>query len=1062
MPTCGSCGAPLPEDARFCPACGAAVAEPAAPGEERKLATVLFADLVGSTTLADDEDPERVRALLSRFYDAMSEEIERTGGTIEKFAGDAVMAAFGAPLALEDHAERALHAALAMRRRLAELHPQLALRIGVNTGELVVGRPREGSSFVAGDVVNVSARLEQAAEPGEVLVGERTIGAAGGAFEFGEARDVAAKGKAVPVRGRALLRSLSLMRPRGIGGLRPVFVGRDNELDLLVATYRRVAAQREPHLVTIVGEPGVGKTRLVRELWERLSQEDPAPVRRTGRCLSYGEGITYWPVGEVLKEHLGVRDGDPPERARALLAGREILGLALGLDVEPALHPLEARERLHAAVVRFVDELGAERPAAVLVEDVHSAEDDLLDLLERVLREARAPLLLLTTARPEFHDRRPTWGGGRRNATAIWLEPLEDASAARMLRELLAIEPPPELEQLVATRAEGNPFFVEELVRSLADSGALSRRDGVWEVRELPETSAVPDTVHVLLAARMDRLPPTEKAALQAGAVVGRVFWERAVTHLLGEVEPDLELLEERDFVRRRVDSSLAGETEYAMKHALTREVAYASIPKARRGRLHAAFADWLVENELANDEHASLVAYHCLEAVRPEDADLVWEEELEELERRRADAVRWLRRAADLARRRSEFDDVVDLLSRAEELCEDAHERALIWRDIGLAHALRFDGDAFWAAMQRALEGPLDDDERAGVYGLLAFQTSNRSGMWDVRAVPEIVSGWAEQALALAAPESRARVQALISVANMSPIDHPREAEEAADLAERLGDVELRSYALQIQTSVALEESRFADAAALAERKLELAREIDDPDHLLDVYESVIPVYTTWGRIDDARRLASLHTAASASLSPHHRLHSVAALCEVEDAAGGWEKIVERTTEILATVEANLATPCTRNARSLMVTAVAHEALGRDARKLEERARELSRGGWTAPALASPLIRLAILRRERAELERALVADPFRIFVYGPGVISSRLDAMVALRRNEAIEQLAPTFMHPGLLLEPFVLRALGAARDDDELVERAQERFAALGLEWHAAQTEPLLAGI
>jgi len=272
------------------------------PAEERKLVTVVFADLVGSTALAGDEDPERVRALLDRFYDSMALEIQRAGGTVEKFVGDAVMAAFGAPAAHEDDAERALHAALAMRHRLSELFgDRLALRIGVNTGEVVVGRPREGSSFVTGDTVNVCARLEQAAGPGDVLVGERTVTAVRGAFEFAEPASIEAKGKPGGVVCRRLVRALSLMRPRGIAGLEPVFVGRGPELAELETAYERVLRDGRPQLLTIVGDAGVGKTRLVRELWQRLSDMSPQPLLRTGRCLSYGQGITYWPFGEVLR-----------------------------------------------------------------------------------------------------------------------------------------------------------------------------------------------------------------------------------------------------------------------------------------------------------------------------------------------------------------------------------------------------------------------------------------------------------------------------------------------------------------------------------------------------------------------------------------------------------------------------------------------------------------------------------------------------------------------------------------------------------------------------------------
>ena len=491
---------------------------------ERKLATVLFADLVGSTALGERQDPERTRALLERFYDAMADEIGRAGGTVEKFAGDAVMAVFGVPEAHEDHAERALHAALAMQRRLEALDGTLELRIGVDTGEVVAGVAREGSSFVTGDAVNVAARLEQSAEPGEIVVGARTADAVRGAFELGDQFAIDVKGKSEPVLARRLQRALSLMRPRGIRGAARAFVGRETELELLHATYRHTVDQGEPHLVTLIGEAGVGKTTLVRELWSWLAAQMPQPLQRTGRCLPYGQ-VAYWALGEILKEQLGILENDSPEEARRRLGDRGILGLALGLDVAGDLHPLAARDRLHDSWVDFLGELAVERPLVVLVEDLHWAEEPLLDLLERTVRELRGPVLVIATARLELLDRRPTWGGGRRNASVVWLDALSPVEAARVLDELMPGKLPPEVVPALVGRAEGNPFFLEELLSAFVEVGAL------------PEQ--LPDSVQAILAARIDRLTPVDKAALQAASVIGRIFWDAPVRELAGGDAPD-------------------------------------------------------------------------------------------------------------------------------------------------------------------------------------------------------------------------------------------------------------------------------------------------------------------------------------------------------------------------------------------------------------------------------------------------------------------------------------------------------------------------------------------
>ena len=541
MAVCDRCGAEIPRDAQFCPSCGAPVTAER-PAEERKLATVLFADLVGSTALADSEDPERTRALLDRFYDAMAEEIERAGGTVEKFAGDAVMAAFGAPTALEDHAERALHAALAMQRRLAELFDgELALRIGVNTGEVVVGRLAQ------------EARSSAATRSTSPLGSSRLPSPARSSSASGQSRRRAARSSSTSRRRsrrrgsrkassrRRLVRALSLMRPRGVGGLARAFVGREPELERLRHALPRAVEQRRPQLVTIVGDAGVGKTRLVARALERLPSRDPEPLRRTGRCLSYGTGTAYWPLGEVLQEHLGLLESDAPEVALERLGGREILGLTLGLDVAGDLHPLAARDRFQDAWVEFLTErrrraargsadrgraLGggpAARPARV-----------------RARRSVEGPLLLIATARPELLERRPGWGARARRRAAR-------ARAALRRRTRTGCSTrcsPAACRASCASSSSSAPRAIRSSSRScsamLIDRGCSSRENGGWTPAASFRATSRCRTRFTPFSPRGSTCSgAAEKSALQAAAVIGRVFWTGPVYELV-DGEPDL------------------------------------------------------------------------------------------------------------------------------------------------------------------------------------------------------------------------------------------------------------------------------------------------------------------------------------------------------------------------------------------------------------------------------------------------------------------------------------------------------------------------------------------
>lgn len=1060
--SCAVCRVSLPVGARYCPGCGARTdSDP--PTGERKLATVLFADLVGSTELGQ-QDPERTRALLDRFYDAMVAEIAGAGGTVEKFVGDAVLAAFGVPTAQEDHAERALHAALSMQRGLRERFGEtLSLRIGVNTGDVIVAPSREGSSFVTGDAVNVAARLEQSAAPGEILVGERTAASARGAFEFGDPGTIEAKGKPSGIPCRRLIRALSLMRPRGVGGLRPSFVGRESELELLQATYHRVLREREPHCVTIMGDAGVGKTRLVGELWEALGNGLGEPLRRTGRCIPYGRAITYWPLVEILKQQLGILENDSPETVRRRLGDREDMGLTLGLEGVGRVHPLAVRDRLHEAWVKFVEELVAERPAVVLLEDLHWAEEPLLDLLERVLRDVRGPFLLLATARPELLDRRPAWGGGKRNAALLWLEPLSAGEAADMLEELLAAALPTSLVELVIERAEGNPFFVEELVGSLIDQGVLERENGGWVGRKFPSDLAIPDSVQAVLAARIDLLGTAEKAALEAAAVIGRVFWAGPVCELLEGAEPDFGVLEDRDFIRRRSSSALAGEREFAFKHALTRDVAYSIVPKANRGRLHAAVAGWLERVWEGRDEFAPFLAHHYAESVRPEDADLAWAGEEEALAQLRENAVIWLRRAAELSIGRYDVDEGLALLHRALGLEPREQKQAELWREIGRANALKYDGEGFWTAMQNAIGVSSDREIRADLFGELAFQTAIRSGMWMRRPDRELVESWIDRALELAPPESPARAKALIARSHWRPVGSEEAAREASAIAEHLADRELRSYALDSMAVTAFAANCFEESSRWAERRLDFLGEISDPEHRAKILAGATLGYLGCGRFDDARRFARLHEEVTRQLTPHHEVHGVAHVLEVEELAGEWETIRELAPRAERAVAANLATPCVLNSRSLLVCALANAHLGdeEEARRLERSAEALGMEGYSV-LLDPPRIQLA-LRRGELETVAGLLRDGVvpQEETWGQlAGLATWLDAGAALGDRDRVESDARRLMQPGTSLEPFALRALGIVREDATLVEQAASRFDALILPWHAARTRELLS--
>nr|MDP9320879.1 AAA family ATPase [Chloroflexota bacterium] len=658
--------------------------------EERKLVTVLFADIVGSTAIGASHDPEVVRRTLSRAFSEVRQVLETHGGTVEKFIGDAVMAVFGIPQTHDDDADRAVRAAFALRDRIAALNATgrfaLELRIGVNSGQVVTGDA--GETLVTGDAVNAGARLQAAAAPNEILVGALTQQLTEGAVRYGATREIEAKGIGrLSVWPAAELASTLPAQHRGIAGLRAPLIGRDDELRLLVDSHRKLASERRAALVTIFGSAGVGKSRLVAEFAEAIG---PDRVRR-GRCLPYGEGITLWPVVEILRADTGITAVDSHEEATqklrsAVLASfaeasedaeavarrlSVLAGTASREDVLPEVPAETMQQELRWGLRRYLERRAATQPLTLVFDDIHWAEAALLDLIEHLAEWSRAPLFLLCMARPDLRELRATWGGGLMNSSAIRLEPLSADESARLIGELLSIDAlPEELRQQVITRSEGNPLYVEEFLRMLLDGGHVTKVDGRFVARKSLDTLVVPATLQGLIAARLDTTPATVKHALQRAAVVGKVFWPDAIL-AQGPIDEQVEqLLQEaarRDLVSELDERGLGGGRAWTFKHILIRDVAYDTIPKTERSRAHDAFARWLEQVAGARvDEYADIVAYHAEQAFLL--ARELGESGLQALGDR---AFTRLREAGTKAKRRGDFRAAVAFFRRAVTIGE-------------------------------------------------------------------------------------------------------------------------------------------------------------------------------------------------------------------------------------------------------------------------------------------------------------------------------------------------------------------------------------------------------
>ncbi|MGZ8631699.1 MAG: ATP-binding protein [Actinomycetota bacterium] len=838
---CSVCGAEVPPEARFCPACGAplvAPTSPEAPLEERRVVTIVFADLAGFTQHSDQADPEDVRRILVPFHEVAKEEIERFGGTLDKFIGDAAMGVFGAPMAHEDDPERAVRAALAIRDR-AVGGGGLPVRIAVHTGEALVtfGEGPQVGERVAGDVVNTASRLQSFAPEGSVIVGEPTERATRHVVEYEAMPATKVKGKAEPVTS-FVARAIRADTPEREEDDPPPFVGRVRERELLHDLLTRTVGDHIPRLVTIVGEPGIGKTRLVQGLHDHLRSTHEGVAWHRGRCRPFGESITYAALEELVRSIARIPVGATPAEIADLMADelssletqeadrgwlgsrlRPLVGLPVGDDTSASI------DESFTAWSRYLELAAGRRPITLVVEDLHWADDPLLEFLERLVQRAPdVPMFVVCTGRPELYARRPSWAAGIPDTTTIALSPLSDHEMQELLEGLLMRSVlSSDASDALLRRAGGNPLYAREFVHMLEDRGSGGEVAG--------DTAAspgvlVPDTVQALIAARLDALEPSDRGLLQVASVVGDRFWRGSLTTLepgVTDLDGSLHALQRRGLIRRAASSSIGGEAEFSFAHALIRDVAYGRLPRTARSRLHRGVAAWLETAEYAaTTSHADLLASHAVRALElARSAGL--DDDLPELE---ATALRYLTMAgdrqqsidagraadyyeealalatpgatrADLRRRaagqgwrsgRTTSDETLDALLEAEREAAEAGDRRLtarVLRRVYFQLGLRGDTAGAHDALERAIalvqHDPDAQEEVAELYAC--------------RSEAEMLAGrsdeslrWAERALELPRTETvslmalHLRGNARCETGDLGGVDDLREAVAVAE----------------------------------------------------------------------------------------------------------------------------------------------------------------------------------------------------------------------------------------------------------------------------------------
>ena len=899
MIACAECARENPDDARYCNGCGAPLAAEPRTREERKVVTAVFVDLVGSTARAERLDPEDVRALLRRYHETLRRELERYGGTVEKFIGDAVVAVFGAPTAHEDDPERAVRAALAARDSIAALNERddaldLHVRVGVATGEALVAldaRAAAGESMVAGDVMNTAARIQAAAPVDGILVGAATHRATERLIVYRAQDPVEAKGKADPVPVWEALEPVGRVGEPAGDPASPL-VGREHERALLLGAFARVRVDRSAQLVTLVGVPGIGKSRLVAELGQAVADDEEIITWRYGRCLPYGEGVTFWALGEVVKAQAGIHENDTAEAAEHKLAAMvdELVPDADRRRIASSLRPLvglapedaalsDRRAELAAGWRTFLELLAERRPLVVVFDDLQWADEGMLEFVDELAELVESvPLLVVCCARPELLERRPDWGGGKRNALTVSLGPLSRAETEKLVESLLGRDPADDvLRASVVERAAGNPLYAEEFVRMQASGGA---------------TSELPDSVLGIVAARVDLLPPAEKELLRDAAVMGTVVWSdglRAVSGRDGDEDVGglLRSLGRKEFLRRERQSAVAGATQHAFVHGLVRDAVYAQLPRPDRVERHVRVAQWIETlPEDRREDRSELLAHHYVQAI--------------ELSRSAGLDAAELQPAAAAALREA---GLRAFAVGAPPACVRALRAAASWADGGLdAQALRVLGKALVFTEQsgreellRAFELFLGEGSKGGAAAVAVdiahsfWQQGDGLGAaeWATRGV-DLIEG---------EPPSRDHAHVLAQVARLEML--AGHTERAAELADR---------ALEVATSVGAEPARASALITKATSRanagdyenvredLEEARRLMteyDPTEVSRAYVNLSSILLDFGELADAIAVAreGLEHNVRAGTAGGTGGFALGNLCEACFFAGQWEE---------------------------------------------------------------------------------------------------------------------------------------------------------------------------